>query len=318
MIALAPMAGVTDWPFRSLCARMGADLTFTEMVSAMGYVTAPASIRAYSDLLETHPDERDVAVQIFGHDPWYMQEAAKRLEGLGRFTGIDINMGCPAHKVTGSGSGCALMKEPALAACLMRAVRKAVSLPVSVKLRLGWDEGKQNAGEIVRIAGEEGLCRAAVHGRTRAQGFSGEADRGAIARVKQDSSIPVIANGDVFAARDALDVLADTGADGVMIGRGALGNPWIFREILLLWQGSRPEAPGPREILDAALEQAERMAVWKGERNAVIEMRKHFSWYLKGKRGAAEARRLINQADKLDEVRGILETLLIGPGSAKD
>ncbi len=315
-LALAPMAGVTDWPFRLLCARMGAGMVFTEMISAMGYVTAPKHLDAYRFLTATHPEEKNVVVQIFGRDPGYMQEAAKRLQGLGRFVGIDINMGCPARKVTGSGGGCALMKDPALAAQVMRAVRQAVVLPVSVKLRLGWDGETQNARELVRIAAEEGLSRVAIHGRTGTQQYSGTVDRAAIAQIRCSSPLPLLANGDVFTARDASDLYTQTGAQGVMIGRGALGNPWIFRETALLFRGEPVTPPTTGEILDTALEQADQLASWKGEHRAVLEMRKHFSWYLKGLHGAAQARRLIHAATTLHQVRGILKAFLSDVGRA--
>lgn len=300
------MAGVTDAPFRLLCARQGADITYTEMISAQGMLQAPPNLNAYRFLTQVWPGEGKVIAQIFGTVPEYLSEAAKRLADMGCFAGIDINMGCPAHKVTGGGSGSALMKEPDLARELMRAVRQAVSCPVTVKLRLGWDSF--TADTFALMAQEEGLNGVSVHGRTRMQQYMGKADWHAIARVKQEVTIPVYANGDVFTAQDGLDILTATGCDGILIGRGALGNPWLFGQIKQAMDGSDIHPPTPQEVVMLALEHGRMMVDWKGEKHAVVEMRKHFAWYLKGMRGAAKARTAINHAETMSQVEDILQS----------
>lgn len=306
-IVLAPMAGISDLPFRLICSELGADETTTEMVSAQGLLSAPKDSAAYRFLLETSPDEPYVNVQLFGHNPVWMAEAARRLTNLMRFAGLDINMGCPAQKVTGSGSGCALMKDLPLAADIIRAVRAATYLPLSVKMRTGWDEEHKNAVELAHIAQEEGADRLTVHGRTRAQQYAGESSGRDIALVKANVRIPVFANGDVFSAADALSLLAQTGCDGIMVGRGALGNPFLFEQIRSAQCGAPVMPPGPGRVLRLALRHADDMVRWKGEHGAILEMRKHFSWYLKGLRGAAELRRAINQTESLTVVRSLLE-----------
>ncbi len=306
LLALAPMAGVTDAPFRLLCARQGADITYTEMISAQGMLQAPPNLNAYRFLTQVWPGEGKVVAQVFGTVPEYLSEAAKRLADMGCFAGIDINMGCPAHKVTGGGSGSALMKEPDLARELMRAVRQAVSCPVTVKLRLGWDSFTADTFAI--MAQEEGLNGVSVHGRTRMQQYMGKADWQAIAQVKQAVAIPVYANGDVFSAQDGLDILKATGCDGILIGRGALGNPWLFGQIKQAMDGSGIPPPTPQEVVALALEHGRMMVDWKGEKHAVVEMRKHFAWYLKGMRGAAKARTAINHAETMSQVEDILQS----------
>lgn len=306
-VVLAPMAGISDLPFRVICSELGADETTTEMVSAQGFLTAPKNSAAYRFLLETSPKEPHVNVQLFGHNPLWMADAARRLTELNRFAGLDINMGCPAQKVTGSGSGCALMKDLPLAAEVIRAVRAATNLPLSVKMRTGWDDQSKNAVELARIAQDEGVDRLTVHGRTRAQQYGGVSSVQDIAQVKAAVSIPVFANGDVFSASDALALLAQTGCDGVMVGRGALGNPFLFEQILAAQEGRPVVLPEPALILRLALRHADDMVRWKGEHSAMLEMRKHYSWYLKGLRGAAELRRAIHRTESLSEVRALLE-----------
>ncbi len=310
IIALAPMAGVTDKVFRSLCFARGCNFATTEMVSAQGFLTAPKSMNVYRFLLDRAPIETDLRVQIFGCDPRFMAEAAYRLSDLGFFTGIDINMGCPAHKVTGSGGGSTLLKTPTLCGDIVSAVKKSTALPVSVKIRLGWDEQSINAVEIARICEQSGANLLTVHGRTKEQQYAGRADWEAIARVKRAVSIPVLANGDVVSGETAKEILRVTNADGVAIGRAALGNPWIFSEIAAALEGRAYTPPPFSEIVDTALVHARDMAVWKGETSAVIEMRKHFAWYLRGKRGAARARTRLNTAKSLDEAADILLSLV--------
>lgn len=312
VLRLAPMAGVTDWPFRTLCFQMGAQMCYTEMISAMGYLSVPAHHIATAQLLEVGPDEGLLAVQIFGHDPEVMAKAAARLQNTGKFIGIDINMGCPAHKIVGGGEGSALMREPVLAGRIMEKVVRAALLPVSVKLRLGWDDDSRNVLELARIAQESGVREITVHGRTRMQQYSGKADWDAIAQVKQAICIPVIANGDIFSASDALNILAHTGADGLMIGRGALGNPWLFSQIRALQNGLMQAPPMFLERCETALRHAEMMCAWKPESVAVAEMRKHLSWYIQGVHGAARMRVKINQAQTLNQVRQALDELQPG------
>ena len=305
-VLLAPLAGVSDWPFRLLCGNLGADETVTEMISAQGYLCAPKDNRATQDLLLTHPDEPPVAAQVFGHEPMWFYESIRRLSDSGMYCGIDINMGCPAPKVTNGGSGAALMKTQVLASQIIRAARQATQLPLSVKMRIGWDENNINVLPFSKMAEEEGVDFITVHGRTRAQHYSGKADWEAIARVKQERKIPVIANGDVFNWADAKKLLELSGCDGVAIGRGALGNPWVFREIKQGLSGKVPECVSQDEIKDLCLRHARLMAEWKGEERAVIEMRKHFAWYLKGLRGAAQIRARINTIEQLGDVERVI------------
>lgn len=309
IIALAPMAGVTDRVFRPLCFENGCTLATTEMVSAQGYLTAPKSMNVYRFLLDRAPGEGDLRVQVFGCEPRFMAEAAYRLSELGCFTGIDINMGCPAHKVTASGGGSALLKSPMLCGEIVSAMCRATSLPVSVKIRLGWDENSINAVEVARICEQSGAQMITVHGRTKAQQYAGHADWQAIADVKQSVSIPVIANGDVVSGAAAMELLRVSGADGVAIGRAALGNPWIFAEVSASLSGHPYTPPHFSDVVDTALRHARDMAYWKGEYSAIIEMRKHFAWYLRGRRGAAHARTRLNAAQSLSEAADILHAL---------
>ena len=303
-VLLAPMAGVTDLPYRALCRQMGCDFTYTEMVSAKGLLYGGAASAA---LLETAPVERPCGVQLFGREPAIMAEIAKRLcEGnRGELALIDLNMGCPAPKITGNGEGSALMKEPLLAGQIMEAVVKASSLPVTVKIRKGFDQRHCNALEIAHIAQESGVAMITLHGRTREQMYSGKADWDAIAEVKAALAIPVIGNGDIFSGADALAMRAHTGCDGIMVARGAQGNPFIFQEIKAALAGQDWTPPGEPHRLDMALEHLRRAVAYKGPR-AVVEMRKHMAWYLKGMRGAAGLRAQVNGASTLAELEALL------------
>ena len=307
-IRLAPMAGITDWPFRLLCFEQGCDVAYTEMVSAMGYLYAPRNHPATVSLLERRPGEPKLILQIFGKEADLMARAAEELSSLGRYDGIDINMGCPAHKVASSGEGSGMMRNPENAEKIVRAVVKASHLPVSVKMRLGWDDQHKNVVELARMCEDAGVTELAVHGRTRMQQYSGSADWDMIAEVKRAVSIPVYGNGDIFTAEDGVQKLRDSGVDGLLIGRGALGNPWLFRQIKAALAGETVFEPTIQERVDTALRHYDMLLSWKPERVAVNEMRKHVGWYIHGLRGAAQMRNRINAITDPAEAK---ETLLL-------
>ena len=309
VLLLAPMAGITDWPMRVLCYRLGADYACSEMVSAIGYMCAKKGNDTYRRLLEVHPEETNTAVQLFGRDPVVMAEAAQRVTELGRFTSIDINMGCPARKVVSGGEGSALLLDPEKAYKLMEAVKRHTWLPVTVKTRLGYDTDSMNAIELGRAAQELGLQWISFHGRTRAQQYSGTADYEAIARLKEQLTIPVMANGDLFAPEDALRMRDVIHPDGYMIGRGCMGNPWLFRTARQALEGKEIQRETLLERIDTAILQTEWMVAFKGERLGVVEMRKHVGHYINGMRGATALRREVNLMTTLDAMRGLLEKL---------
>lgn len=302
-ILLAPMAGVTDLPYRSLCAAMGCDLTCTEMVSAKGLFYGDANT---ARLLETAENERPCAVQLFGRDPALLSDMAKRLEDErgGEIACIDLNMGCPARKIVSNGDGCALMLESALAGKIVRAVSRAVKLPVSVKFRKGYDEAHENAVEFAKVLSDNGAAWLTVHGRTREQMYAGKADWDVIAAVKAAVHVPVVGNGDVYGGADALE-LKKTGCDGVMVARGAMGNPFIFREIKAAIAGEPYTPPTAAARLDMAMAHARAMVDWCGEHGAV-EMRKHVAWYVRGMRGAAALRVRVNKCGTLEALLSLL------------
>lgn len=308
---LAPMAGVTDLPFRLLCREQGAAFAVTEMVSAKGFLCAPENQRAVQALLLRAPQEGPVALQLFGHEPQVMAEAANRLQDHG-FAAIDLNMGCPAPKITGGGEGSALMKDIPLAAGVVAAVRKAVTLPLTVKMRIGWDAGHVVAVAFAQMLEAEGADAITVHGRTRDQFYAGEADWGEITRVKAAVGIPVIGNGDIASPDDAIAKLALSGCDGIAVGRGALGNPWLFAQIRDALAGKPVQAVSAGEKIDMALRHARMLMAWKGEAVAIREMRKHGAWYTRGLHGAVQARTRIQAATTLAALQDALLPLAHG------
>lgn len=306
-VILAPMAGVSDIAFRTLCLERGADLAFTEMVSAKGLSYANEKTR---HLLTLADGESQVGVQLFGHEPETMASQAAWVEdALGdALAYLDVNMGCPARKIVSKGDGSALMKDPALAASIVRAVKAAVSHPVTVKFRRGWAMGEETAPEFARRMEDAGADAVAVHGRFAEQLYRGAADWGAIERVKRAVSVPVVGNGDVKCAQDAVDMLERTGCDHVMIARAAEGNPWIFEQVKAALNGKKaPAAPTALERIEMARRHAELLTHREG-RN-IVRMRKHAMWYMFGLPGAAAARGRLNYCTTLDDFNTVLDEL---------
>lgn len=298
-IILAPMAGVSDLPFRLLCRELGAGLVCMEMVSAKAIYY---NNKNTDTLMEIHPEEGPASLQLFGSDPVIISEMAKRIEER-PFAILDINMGCPVPKVVNNGEGSALMKNPKLVEEILSSLVKAVKKPVTVKIRKGFDEENVNAVEIAKIAEACGVAAVAVHGRTREQYYSGQADWDIIAKVKDTVKIPVIGNGDVTSPETAAELLRHTGCDGVMLGRGAQGNPWIFREVSrYLENGEIVAKPDNREKRELILRHAALQLEYKGEYTGVREMRKHLAWYTVGMPRSARFRQMINTMETMDEL----------------
>ena len=303
---LGPMAGVTDLPFRLLCREQGAGLLCMEMVSAKAILYNNRNTKA---LLEIHPDEKPVSLQFFGSDPEIMSEMAKRIEER-PFDILDINMGCPVPKVVKNGEGSALMKNPKRVYEIVSSMVKAIEKPVTVKIRKGFDDDHVNAVEIAKIIEEAGAAAVAVHGRTREQYYSGKADWDIIRQVKEAVSIPVIGNGDVTSPEKADELVRYTGCDGVMIARGAQGNPWIFSQ-MCAWEetGEVPPRPDKDEVREMMLKHARLQLQYKGDYVGIREMRKHVAWYTKGIPNAARLRERINQVESYEELENLLTVL---------
>lgn len=326
-LCLAPLAGVSDRTFRRMARRYGAEYTVSEMVSAKALCyeqncrrpSAQARLRT-APLAAVMREEYPMAVQLFGAEPEFVAQAARLLES-GEYLGccgeippavIDINMGCPMAKIVNNGEGSALMKDPARAEAIVRAVRRAVSLPVTVKIRAGWDAEHVNAVEFamrMEQAGADAIC---VHGRTRAQMYAPGADWEIIRRVREAVTVPVIGNGDIFSADDALRMLRQTGCHGVMVARGAQGNPWIFRAIRCAMEGLPYTPPTLSERLQTAMEHAEGLVREKGERTGIAEARRHMAWYVHGVRGAPAARNRLMRICSLEELSEIFSELRLG------
>ena len=320
-VMLAPMAGVTDRTFRLLCRRFGAEYLVSEMVSAKALCYEQRSRRREAErasgtapLAAVMREESPMAIQLFGSEPAFMAEAAKLLEDSSYRgclsetlpSAIDINMGCPVRKITGNGEGSALMKNPTLAAEIVSAVVRAVRLPVTVKIRAGWDRNSVNAPEFAKAIEQAGASLICVHARTREQLYAPGIDLSVIEAVKKSVAIPVIGNGDIASAEDALRMMDRTGCDGVMIGRGAMGNPWIFAELKATLEHRDYVAPSFSDRIAVAMEHLDGMILHKGERVGLAEAKKHMAWYLTGVHGAAATRAAIMTVASSEELRALL------------
>lgn len=303
-VILAPMAGVTDLPFRLLCKEQGAGLLCMEMVSAKAIYYNNKNTET---LMQIEPEERPVSLQLFGSDPVIMSEMAKRIEDR-PFDILDINMGCPVPKVVNNGEGSALMKNPGLVRKIVTSVSKAIKKPLTVKIRKGFDENNINAVEIAKIIEDSGAAAVAVHGRTRQQYYSGKADWDIIRQVKEAVSIPVIGNGDVDSPQKAKQLLEETGCDGIMVGRATEGNPWIFREIShYLDTGELLPHPALEEVKEMILRHARLQLEYKGEYTGMREMRKHVAWYTAGFPHSARLRGAVNEIESMEQLMVLLD-----------
>ncbi|MBR2570579.1 MAG: tRNA dihydrouridine synthase DusB [Clostridia bacterium] len=305
---LSPMAGVTDLPFRVLCHRFGSAFAVSEMLSAKGYLYAPKDFRAHHELLAHSGEEGLTALQLFGHDADLMAEAANQLQDAG-FAWIDVNMGCPARKIVSNGDGSALMKDPKAAGAILSAMAKRVRVPLTVKFRAGWSEESVNAVEFAKVCADSGVAAVTVHPRTRDQFYSGRADWDVIRQVRRalPPRVKVIGNGDVTDGDSALRMLRETGCDAVAVGRAAQGNPWVFRQILCALSGEAFSRPAAADRMRAAQEHFDREIALRGEKGAVLEMRKHIAWYMSGLRNSARLRARVNTLSSAEEVKAVLD-----------
>lgn len=314
-LILAPMAGVTDLPFRLLCKEQGVGLLCTEMISAKGILYYSKNTEA---LMHIEEEEKPISLQLFGSDPDIISQMAKKIEER-PFAILDINMGCPVPKVVNNGEGSALLKNPVLVGRILEKTVKAIHKPVTVKIRKGFSPDTINAVEIARIAEASGVAAITVHGRTREQYYAGAADWDIIRQVKEAVKIPVIGNGDVTSAKSAERMLLETGCDGIMIGRAAQGNPWIFREINeYLENGTIPERPSATEISNMVMKHAELLVKYKGEYIGMREMRRHAAWYTAGYPGAAKLRRKLNEIETFEGLLAIFENVMPRIGNNLD
>lgn len=303
-IVLAPMAGVTDLPFRLLCKEQGADLIYTEMVSAKGILYNNKNTES---LLMVNQEERPVSLQLFGSDPKIMSEMAKKIEDRD-FDILDINMGCPVPKVVNNGEGSALMKNPKLAGEIVQAITRAIQKPVTVKIRKGFTKEDCNAVEVAKILEQSGASAIAVHGRTREQYYSGQSDMNIITQVKNAVSIPVIGNGDIMTPLDAERMLQETGCDGIMLARGVRGNPWLFHQIKTYLRSHQLESkPSIEEVISMIMRHAKMQIEFKGEYTGIREMRKHVAWYTTGYPKSSKLRNRINEVEDIDALECLLQ-----------
>ena len=303
-LILAPMAGVTDLPFRLLCKEQGADLVYTEMISAKGIYYKNKNTEK---LWEIDEKERPTALQLFGSEPELMADMAEKIEER-NFDILDINMGCPVPKVVNNGEGSALMKDPVLAGKIVKAVSGRIQKPVTVKFRKGFDDGLVNAVDFAKRMEDNGASAIAVHGRTREEYYSGKADFEIIAKIKEAVTIPVFASGDIFSVKDAIRCEEETSCDGLMLARGARGNPWLFHQIKTYRQtGIIKEKPGLEEVMEMILRHAKMQIAFKGEYLGIREMRKHVAWYTAGYKNSASIRRRVNEVENLQQLEELFE-----------
>jgi tRNA-dihydrouridine synthase B len=307
-VFLAPMAGITDMAYRAICKQFGCGLTYTEMVSAKGLYYKSENTK---ELMALAPEEQPAAIQIFGSEPDILASIAAEVQAAGADI-IDINMGCPTPKIVRNGDGCALMQKPELVAEIVKKVTAAVTVPVTIKIRKGWDENSVNAVGIALAAEENGAKAVTVHGRTREQFYTGKADWEIIKKVKQALKIPVIGNGDVVSPETAKEMLEMTGCDAIMIGRGAEGNPWIFKSVIeYLSSGILLPDPSHTEKIEMALYHLKQITLLKGEDVGIKEMRKHIDWYLKGLPGSSVIKAEVFKLDQVEDVKKMLHTYLL-------